>query len=72
MIDRFNKDDTCICMLKTGTIEHVLKECVLLRDIRRVHFSEDTLNSSIAELLHERNYTIGIRLLMQAYTELYR
>lgn len=23
--DRFNKDDTCICMLKSGTIEHVLK-----------------------------------------------
>lgn len=37
--DRFNKNEMCIYVTAIDTIEHVIRDCVLIDDVRTKHFS---------------------------------
>lgn len=65
--ERFGKDDSCICKQAIGTIDHIIKDCVLWDSIRENYFGLDYRQKDICELLCQRNSPDGIKLIVQSY-----
>lgn len=57
----------CKCRHTYGTIEHVIKHCPIVRDVRNKYFSEDIEHKDIVTLLSEYRPTIGARAIVKAY-----
>lgn len=65
--DKFNKDSKCLCGYFDDTIDHIIKYCDIVSDLRTQCLSEADLSKDIKTLLLRRDTTLGIRRLMKAY-----
>lgn len=66
--EKFNKVERCLCNLAEGTVDHVLKDCILIDDVRTKYFTAGMLQHSDERLEH-RDTTQGVRCLMQGYCD---
>lgn len=65
----FNKTDLCLCEQAVGSIEHVIKDCVLVRDTRLKYLTIDLMQKDLDYLLKHRAGTFALKSILKQYYE---